>query len=197
MTGLIILAAGESSRLGQPKQNLLFQGQTLLQRAVETALASACTPVIVILGANADRIIPIANVNIIYNDDWQEGMASSIRIGVREMAKDASVGNIIIMLCDQPFVNVELLNSMITMQHQTGKSIVACTYNETTGAPVLFNEVWFAELLLLQGQEGAKKIINTHPEHRATIAFEQGSIDIDTRGDYEEMVKQAYLPGLL
>jgi molybdenum cofactor cytidylyltransferase len=197
MTGLIILAAGESSRLGQPKQNLLFQGQTLLQRAVETALASACTPVIVVLGANADRITPIANVNIIYNDDWQEGMASSIRIGVREMAKDASVSNIVIMLCDQPFVNVGLLNSMITMQHQTGKSIVACTYNGTTGAPVLFNEVWFAELLLLQGQEGAKKIINNHPGHKATIAFEQGSIDIDTLADYEEMVKQAHQSGLL
>ena len=187
MTGLIILAAGESNRLGRPKQNLLFQGQTLLQRAVGTALASACMPVIVVLGANADRIMPIANANTIYNNDWKEGMASSIRLAVRAITKDASVSTIIIMLCDQPFVSAELLNSMIKTQRQTGKSIVACTYNGTTGAPVLFTKAWFTELLLLQGQEGAKKIIKAHPGHVATIAFKQGGTDIDTQADYDNL----------
>jgi len=187
MTGLIILAAGESGRLGRPKQNLLFQGQTLLQRAIGTALASACMPVMVVLGANADQIMPITNADIIYNDDWKGGMASSIRLAVSAITKNASISAIIIMLCDQPFASAELLNSMITTQRQTGRSIVACTYNSTTGAPVLFTKAWFAELLLLQGQEGAKKIIKTHPGHVATVAFKHGGTDIDTQADYDNL----------
>jgi molybdenum cofactor cytidylyltransferase len=76
MTGLIILAAGESSRLGQPKQNLMFKGQTLLQHAVDSALQSNCEHVIVVLGANADKIKPIRATTTLYNKDWKEGMAS-------------------------------------------------------------------------------------------------------------------------
>ena len=80
MTAAIILAAGESSRLGQPKQNLLFNGQTLLQRAVDSAQRSKCKPVIVVLGANADAIMPPAKTTLLYNKDWKEGMASSIEL---------------------------------------------------------------------------------------------------------------------
>ena len=88
MTGIIILAAGSSSRLGTPKQNLGYQGQTLLQRAIETALASVCRPILVVLGANETVIKPTIELmpgNIIYNSDWHEGMASSIRLGVTEI----------------------------------------------------------------------------------------------------------------
>src|ERR1700742_4629961 len=102
MTGLIILAAGESSRLGKPKQNLLFNGQTLLQGAVDSAQRSTCDPVIVVLGANADQINPIAGVTTLYNKDWGEGMASSIRTAINEINKDVSVDKVIILLCDQP-----------------------------------------------------------------------------------------------
>jgi molybdenum cofactor cytidylyltransferase len=189
MTAAIILAAGESSRLGQPKQNLLFDGQTLLQRALNSALQSECKPVIVVLGANADKINPISGATILYNNDWKEGMASSIRIGINELDKDFSVDGVIILLCDQPFVNATLLNTLIDKQVQTGKPIVACAYSGTTGVPVVFDRSLFAELLLLQGHEGAKKILTTHANQIATTPFEQGSIDIDTLGDYENLVK--------
>src|ERR1700761_1556804 len=111
MTAAIILAAGESSRLGQPKQNLLFKGQTLLQRTVDSALQSECKPVIVVLGANDSTIIPPKETIVLYNKDWKEGMASSIRTAINELNKDLSVDKVIIMLCDQPFVKAELLNS--------------------------------------------------------------------------------------
>ena len=189
MTAAIILAAGESSRLGQPKQNLLFKGRTLLQSAVDSALQSNCKPVIVMLGANASQINPIAGVTTLKNKDWKEGMASSIRIAIEEINKDLSIDNVIIMLCDQPFVSAELLNALIDKQIETGKSIVACTYNGTIGVPVLFDHTIFAELLLLQGQEGAKKILKTHANVIATIPFEQGGIDIDTPDDYERLRK--------
>src|ERR1700753_2785750 len=105
MTGLIILAAGESSRLGRPKQNLLFDGKTLLQRAVEAGKESVCGKIVVVLGANADKIAPIAGITMTHNENGMQGMASSIKTGVVEMNHDPLINNVIIMLCDQPFVS--------------------------------------------------------------------------------------------
>src|SRR3569833_386676 len=131
MTALIILAAGESARLGQPKQNLVFAGQTILERAIETGLKSDCNPVIVILGANADRI-KISNkdlrLKIIPNPVWKEGMSTSIRAGISEIGKIGSVTGVIIMLCDQPFVTPELLNDLRLKNIETGKPLIACRY---------------------------------------------------------------------
>ncbi|MGZ3820587.1 MAG: nucleotidyltransferase family protein [Mucilaginibacter sp.] len=130
MTGTIILAAGESRRMGQPKQNLVFQHKTLLERAVEAALASGCKPVIVVLGANAGLIDLTTNqdVKLVHNPDWSEGMASSMRTGINELRKYNDVEGVLIMLCDQPFVDAKLINAMQTRQQQTGKAIVACSY---------------------------------------------------------------------
>jgi molybdenum cofactor cytidylyltransferase len=191
MTALIILAAGASSRLGQPKQNLLFENQTLLQRAVETGLASACNPIIVVLGANAETIEPISlvDVKVLHNKEWNEGMASSIRVAVNEIIKDTVVTNIIIMLCDQPFVTPALIDTILQKQIETGKPIIACSYNNTIGVPALFNRSLFAELLLLKGHDGAKKIIQSHQHDVIAVPFEPGSIDIDTKEDYKRLLK--------
>src|ERR1035437_6793844 len=109
MPGIIILAAGSSGRLGSPKQNLIYKGQTLLQGAIETAVASACEPVIIVLGANENVIrqsIEGSNATIVYNADWQEGMASSIRVGITALKKiNPESDAVILMLCDQPFVD--------------------------------------------------------------------------------------------
>jgi molybdenum cofactor cytidylyltransferase len=195
MTALIILAAGSSSRLGKPKQNLLFKDKTLLQQAIETALGSKCAPIIVVLGANTQLVspdVPQENITIVYNDDWNEGIASSIRSGVSEIENNKAINNALIMLCDQPFVNSLLLNDLITKQQETSKSIIACTYGDTVGVPALFNRSLFPELLSLKGDEGAKKIIKDHLEDIAKIPFDMGSIDIDTIEDYEQLLKKAH-----
>lgn len=189
MTAAIILAAGESSRLGRPKQNLLFQGQTLLNRTIDAAKGSNCDPVIVVLGANAEKITPIKDVITLYNKDWIEGMASSIRTGINGINGDFSVHRAIILLCDQPFVSAELLNSLIGMYKQTGKPIVACSYKRTMGVPALFDRTLFGELLSLQGQQGAKKIFKAYVNQVVIVPFEKGSIDIDTPDDYHQLRK--------
>jgi molybdenum cofactor cytidylyltransferase len=189
MTGIIILAAGSSSRLGKPKQNLVYKGQTLLQVAIETAGSSVCEPVIVVLGANAGVIRPTidgSDVNLIQNTNWQEGMASSIRLGISELQKIAPKTNAaILMLCDQPFVNTSLVDQLV--QKKSTKRIVACAYNNTTGPPVLFDATYFNELLLLKGQEGAKKLLLKYPDDVDTVSFPLGSIDIDTVEDFEKL----------
>jgi molybdenum cofactor cytidylyltransferase len=189
MTGLIILAAGESSRLGKPKQNLLFNGETLLQHAVETGQRSKVDKVIVVLGAHTHEIKPIPDTVTLYNKDWQEGMGSSIRCAMVEINNDPSTDKVIIMLCDQPFVSAYLLNKLISKQVETDKPIIACAYNGTSGVPVLFVRSLFSELMQLQGKEGAKKILKQHVDGIATVPFERGGIDIDTPEDYNELQK--------
>ena len=189
MTGIIILAAGSSSRLGKPKQNLIYKGQTLLQNAIETALKSSCKPVMVVLGANYSNIIPtIRNVpvSIVYNQDWNEGMASSIRTGIAKIQQlTPETTSIILMLCDQPFVDTSLLNKIV--QKKSTKGIVASSYKDTAGPPVLFDKIYFDELLLLKGQEGAKKLLLKYPDDVITVPFTLGGVDIDTIEDYERL----------
>jgi molybdenum cofactor cytidylyltransferase len=193
MTGLIILAAGSSSRLGTPKQNLVFQGTTLLQRTIATALATDCKKVIVVLGANAKLIEPTIadqSVQIIHNPDWQEGMASSIRIGIDTMQQSTpQLTSVILMLCDQPFADVSIINQLI--KASTQNNLVASAYNGTLGPPALFGTAHFDELLLLQGNEGAKKLLLKYADEAVTVPFSLGVIDIDTLSDYERLDSQS------
>ena len=187
MTGLIILAAGRSGRLGQPKQNLVLQGKTLLQRAVETALASVCDRVLVVLGANKEFIRPTIDpypIQIIHNTEWNEGIASSIRVGIKNL-QESAVTSSILMLCDQPFVSTTLLNELIKKRLEA--DIVACTYHDTLGTPVLFSSAHFEELMLLTGDEGAKKLILKHQEAIISIPFPLGGVDIDTVEDFGKL----------
>ncbi|KAA5540358.1 nucleotidyltransferase family protein [Adhaeribacter rhizoryzae] len=189
--GLILLAAGSSSRLGEPKQNLLYEGQPLLQRAIQTALASSCEPVLVILGSNAEAFQASLNdlpVQTIFNPDWQEGMASSIRQGIlalNQMAPD--LDGAIIMVCDQPFVTTALLNDIVEQKRLHGHGIIACSYHNTLGTPALFDKQFFPELLALKGQEGAKKLLFRHAAVVTPITFPLGTFDIDTPQDYEDL----------
>lgn len=178
--------------MGRPKQNLLFKGKTLLQIAIDTALASSCRPVIVVLGANSKMIastLSYPDVNVIYNDNWQEGMASSIRAAVTEVKSDGTVDSILFMLCDQPFVSTALIEDMLSRKQESGKAIVACTYNNIAGVPMLFSKAMFGELSLLKGQEGAKKLLQNHHTNDITlVTFDEGGTDIDTPEDYSELI---------
>jgi molybdenum cofactor cytidylyltransferase len=192
MTGIIILAAGSSSRLGTAKQNLTYQGLTLLQRAVKTALAVQEGPVLVIVGANSEAITPTIEHQLIHvfeNDEWAEGMASSIRRGVSSLQYIEPKANAaLLLLCDQPFMDTNLLIEMISKK--SPKGIVACAYNNTIGAPVLFDEFYFPELLLLNGQEGAKKLLSKFSAAITAIPFPSGASDVDTIADYEALTKR-------
>lgn len=192
MTAVFILAAGQSSRLGFPKQTLLFKGKTLIETAVEAALKSKADAVMVVLGANADKIRPYVSnesVGVINNPDWNAGIASSIRLAIQSVNDDKNISDVIFMLSDQPFVNRAVIDSLVHKRQQTGSKIVACAYNDTIGVPVLFNRLLFPQLLALKGQEGAKKIIGNYTDV-ATVSFENGSIDIDTIADYEELLRR-------
>ena len=193
-TGIIILAAGGSSRLGIIKQLLPFKGKTLLQHVIDEATKAGVQPIVVITGADASRVsASIANskVKILVNENWQEGIASGIVTGVHKIISlNNSIKNIIVAVCDQPFVSSALFEQLDQMQNKSGKPIVACTYADTIGTPALFAAKYFDRLLSLKGDEGAKKILINNREEVVTVEFPNGDIDIDTQKDYDNLVNE-------
>jgi molybdenum cofactor cytidylyltransferase len=192
---IIILAAGSSSRFGYAKQLADHNGKSLIQHALSEA-TKVTENVILVLGANAEIIkkeIENTPARLVYNKDWEEGMSSSIRCGLSDLLKkNAEIGAVIFMVCDQPFVTSSLVNELITKHEETKKTIVASAYQETTGTPVLFDKTFFQELLALTGQSGAKKIISQNPDSTIAISFPLGYIDIDTKDDYEALQKNKF-----
>jgi len=186
--GLILLAAGASKRLGKPKQLLQFNGETLLQRAVKTALASDCHPVIVVFGANAEKLIGEIeefDIEVAENPNWENGMGTSVQIGMESLSKNyPNASGVVLMVCDQPFVSVDLLKQLSENFRLTNAPIVACSYEDTIGVPALFSRQFFPELMALKADNGAKRIIFEHRENVFKIPFEAGVIDIDTEQDY-------------
>lgn len=170
----LVLAAGSSSRLGRPKQQLLFRGETLLARAVRNA------------SHVADQVIVVSNeplvldVSVVVNEHASEGIASSIRAGVAA-AKGAS--RILVTLCDQPLVTDRHLRMLLA----GGSPIVATGYRGIAGVPAVFSSRFFDELLALEGDRGARVVIEAHPDSVTVIPFEDAAVDVDTEDDVKRL----------
>lgn len=192
--GVVLLAAGESSRLGSPKQLLVYSDSTLLQHSIEAAQSSHAGSVIVVLGANADAIkheLKNTTVNIVVNPAWKEGMASTIRCGLQMLVEfNPQVEAVVLMVADQPFVTAELLNNLMDLHINEQNSIVASEYGTTFGTPVLFAKRFFPELMELTGDVGAKSLVRKYMNEAAFVPFPKGEIDIDTVEDYKNLSKE-------
>lgn len=193
---LVILAAGSSSRLGQPKQLVVFEEKTLLRRVVETALAVKQagfeTPIGVVLGANFDacqRELAGLNATILENSDWPEGMASSVRRAVA-WATEQRADALLLLLCDQPFVTTELLETVLETFEKTGQPFVASDYgNGVRGVPVLVGNGFFDELKTLRGDRGAQAVLRRYPDAVATVPFSEGHFDLDSPEDLQRLLR--------
>jgi molybdenum cofactor cytidylyltransferase len=191
-TAIIILAAGSSLRFGSAKQLLHFNNKTLLQHVIDEAIESGAEPIVVVTGANADKVskeIKDDKVEIVFNNNWKEGMASGIIAGLkRAITLNNDIENVIITVCDQPFISSVIFQQLYETQNENVKHIVACSYADTIGTPVLFKQKYFDALMSLQGDEGAKKILLANKDDVATINFPQGNIDIDSQDDYKNLL---------
>ena len=184
--GGLLLAAGGSSRLGQPKQLLEFEGKTLVRRAAETLVYSQCDPIVVVLGAEIEySAIQIADLSVssCINEKWQTGMSSSIISGLGSLLEiEPQLDAVVITLCDQPHVNSADIDKLIRAFAVSRSPIVAARYGETTGVPALFSSKLFDVLFQLEGDKGARKLIQRH-DHCVTIHIEGAIFDIDTSHD--------------
>lgn len=195
---LVILAAGGSRRMGRPKQLLPFAGRTLLRHAVETALATACRPIVVTIGADEALVRPELQslpVLIAHNRDWAEGMSSSLRAGIEALGQaEADIDGVVIALADQPLVTADDINRLVEVHQQTGKDIVASQYSGTHGVPMFFSKRLFAEVVALRGNEGAKQLVARHIERVATVPLRDAAFDVDTPADYESVMSRLTSP---
>ncbi len=191
--GLIILAAGASTRMGRPKQLLPIQGQPLLERTVLAALAAPVWPVVVVLGAHADTIRPTLArhpVLVAENPAWAEGMASSLRAGLGVLnAFSLRVDAAVIALCDQPAFTTDVIARLLSAQRETGCTLVAARYGGHLGAPALFTRAHFAALTALTGDEGARKLIaQAPPASVAALDLPELALDLDTPDDVARVI---------
>lgn len=187
--GAAVLAAGASSRLGEPKQLVRFKGKFLLQHTIDLIVEVQIDEQILILGANEPEIRNFVNFksfNVIQNQHWKEGMASSIRLAV-EVGLKKELDGLLILLSDQPYIDLKLLNDLIQFYEPKKELIVASLYNNVLGVPALFDRHYFRELMKLTGDSGAKRVINTYHEKVKEVKFNKGFIDIDTPTDLAQL----------
>ncbi len=189
--GVIILAAGESVRLGQPKQLLRIGTESVIQRSARQAISADCGQVVVMLGANFDTIqaelidLPVTIVN---NENWSSGMGVSIKFGLRKMLElQPNLEGVIISLCDQVFATSAHFQKIIKKQEETNAPIVASFYESTFGVPVLFGASMFEKLLNLPDNRGAKAIIHRQATQVAKVPLSGGEYDIDTPEDWQNI----------
>lgn len=189
--GGIVLAAGGSARFGEAKQLLSFQGESLVRRAVRAATDGGCLSLTVVVGEFRDRIemeLRETPAVVIENPAWSRGLGTSIRCGLRHLlASRPELEAVVVLACDQPFVDGNVLKSLFLQWENSGKPIVASSYAGTLGIPALFDRACFESLLALPDDSGAKALIESRSAEVARVEFEKGAIDIDTPADFAQI----------
>ena len=190
----IILSAGESKRMGKPKQLLPWGNSVILQQVIDNASASRLRKILLVLGSHADEIegkIKVSSkTRIVVNRDFKEGMSSSVKCGVKNAPAAAEA--YMLLLGDQPFISSEILNKLID-SYQTGHhGIIIPVYNGKRGHPVIFDAKHKQELLGI-GDGGAKIVVDNHADDVLAVSLDSPEIlaDIDTPQDYQKAIGQA------
>ncbi|NNE25963.1 MAG: nucleotidyltransferase family protein [Saprospiraceae bacterium] len=182
---IVLLAAGASSRLGRAKQLLKYKGDVLINNVIEhSKKVVAETNVYVVLGAHADDIrknIKDDAVRIVINNNWKEGMGSSIRSGIAKVKTNSDMQACILSVIDQPYLNAEVFADIIQLYRENKPKIISSRYRNVYGPPTLFGRQYFDDLLRLEGDKGAKAIIKSESNNVIFYNWDKGLIDIDEK----------------
>ncbi|WP_341215969.1 nucleotidyltransferase family protein [uncultured Wocania sp.] len=194
---VVILAAGASKRMGTPKQLLKWGNTTLLGNAIETALKLSVKEMIVVLGANYNAIkkeLGHYPITILNNEDWQKGLGKSLAFGVEYITSSKQkVDGILVTLADQPLINAEFLNKLIDEFNKKEHPIIATSYkNKKYGVPVIFDKIYFEELLALNDDYGAKHLLKKNKSLVKILIPELENLDLDLKADYESLYKEKF-----
>ncbi len=185
----LILAAGASSRMGRPKQLLPWGESTLIEHCISVANASKLDSLLVVLGSDATAIrnsLQVLDVDIVVNEEWAKGMASTIKIGVDRLTSGDTPDGILIMLADQPFISSDDLDALIEA-FESRDSVIASNYKDRLGVPALFGASHFDLLTKLTGDKGAGSILNTMKDSIRTLPIAIDLTDIDTMEAYSAL----------
>lgn len=184
----LILSAGGSRRMGRPKALLPFHGTPLVRRIAREALASRADRVAVVAGAEAGAIrtaLAGLGVDLVVNEDWENGLGSSLAAGVRHLRGLAAPPDaIVVLLADQPFVVAASIDRLIAAREQTRRSLVAVRHGSDLGVPALFAREHFEALEALTGDHGARDVLRSHAASAAALEMPEARVDVDTPQDY-------------
>jgi molybdenum cofactor cytidylyltransferase len=197
MSGIcaIILAAGESRRMGFPKMLLEFNGVPMIECVIRNVKSSEVNDIIVVLGANSDQVKPITDrtgVACCYNEIYIEGMLSSVQCGLRSINPDYDAA--LFFQGDQPFISSDVINKVIDAYYKSGKGIVMPVYNKRRGHPLLVDRKYFREIEKLDPEKGLKSLSKIFSDYVEEVSVSEAGIlrDFDTFEDYRNEINQIH-----
>jgi len=194
MIAAVVLAAGESSRMGRPKALLPIDGETFIERIVNALRRARVGRIVIVIGHNAEqmkRAVESLPVEILVNEDYRRGQLSSLQVAVRHLQADAGCAGLLVHLVDHPYIDPELVDKMIAAFEESEKLIVVPRHHGKRGHPVLFARSLFEELLDAPAEQGAKAVLNAHAGETVVLDVEEEgvTIDIDTPELYRRHVE--------
>ena len=194
MVYAIVLAAGESKRMGALKQILPFGKSTVIETIITSLLKSSVDRVMVVVGYKASdvrEVLKESEVEIRVNENYKKGMLSSIKCGVSAFPQDAEA--FLICLCDQPGIRPENIDVLIDSYRKSGKGIIIPVYNGKRGHPIIFDRKYIHDIInLKEDGDGLREVVwkNSHDVLEIEVQNEAVIKDMDNRNEYEEMVKK-------
>ena len=194
----ILLAAGESKRMGKPKLLLPLGSGTILGKTADNLQSSQVDEVIVVLGAEAQEMkkaIAGKPVKVVFNPNYRQGMSTSLIIGLKQVSARAQ--RVMVALCDQPLIEKKTYNRLIEESFNSGKGITVPTYQAKRGNPIIFSTSYKDELMGLEGDVGGREILRRHPDDVLEVAVDSESIiiNINTMDEYYAHLKLANQEG--
>jgi molybdenum cofactor cytidylyltransferase len=178
--------------MGQPKQLLRFRGSSLLRRAIDTARAVPADQVIVVLGYAADQLLPEledTGATVVLNDQWAEGVSTSLRGGLAAVASEAR--GVFIYPADMPLLTPEVLRELARRQHISGRPAAMTEAGGVRGVPVFITRSLFPSLMIQEGDVGGAQYLRAHPEAVEAVHFDDPDLirDVDRPEDYSRLLE--------
>ena len=191
-TAILILAAGESKRMGEPKQLLPYNNSTLLLHTIEQANSIKYADVFIVIGAHFSDVfksIRGQKATILKNNNWEDGMGSSISKGVELIKKKNNYDRVLVTLADTPLITQEHYEELISLSDETGKRIILTNYEEISGVPAIFDKSLFNELSILADNEGARPVVIKYKKEVLEMTSKIPFFDVDTKEAYQKLLK--------
>lgn len=193
MISAILLAAGESRRMGEFKQLLRLGEKSFVEHCVDNLLASRVDEVIIVTGHRASevrRAVGDRPVRFAHNEDYQSGMASSIKCGVQAISE--STRACVLALVDQPRIGADVINLVIETYEKAPTNIVIPTYSGRSGHPILIDVTLKAEILTMDPEQGLRQVVRAHPDQVVRVEWSSRAVleDCDLPEDYQRVLKQ-------
>ena len=189
----ILLAAGLSTRMGEPKQLLPFGDSTIIETMIDNMLGSKLDEVIVVIGHELEKVhekIRHKPIKVVFNPNYQEGMLTSAQCGVQALPDCADA--FALMLVDQPFITSDLINRVVEAYKESDKGIALPSYNYRRGHPAIFNRRYASDILSLDAESGGiRSLFKKNADDIQYVIVDTNRVlkDIDYRKDYEEALQ--------